>query len=87
MDKIIYERDFDNEDKDQGVETREAKKIEFTLPGDLTIYEFYIVCIRIAKSLGYSDSVVKEVFDEEVISKDEEFVRNKIKKLLINHKT
>lgn len=62
MDRIIYERDFDGELKQEGVGVREARKIEFEVSPDLNVSEFKLICIRMAKSLGYSDSNIKEVF-------------------------
>ena len=50
MDKFTLERDFDNELKNQGIKTREPKKIVFNVPKDLNIYEYRIMCIRMAQT-------------------------------------
>ena len=57
MDKLTFIRNFDGKDNDN--ETREINKIEFELPGDLDSDEFQVVCIRLAKSLGYTDINIK----------------------------
>ena len=39
---------------------REAKNIQFTIAEDLNIFEFKIVCRRLASAMGYhSDSITK----------------------------
>lgn len=68
MDKLTFERDFDDEIK---FDTREPSKIEFTLPGDLDIHEFRLICIRLAASLGYHHTSIKLAFgDNEKIDND-----------------
>jgi hypothetical protein len=54
MDKLIYKRGT----KD----TREFQKIEFDIHEDLNITEFKLVCIRLAKALGYSENNIVEIF-------------------------
>lgn len=62
MDKFTYERDFDNELKMQNMDTREPKKIVFNIPNDLNIYEYRLMCIRLAKAMGYSDDNTLDAF-------------------------
>lgn len=62
MDKFTMERDFDNELENQGEDTREAKKIVFNVPNDLNIYEFRIMCIRMAQAVGYVEENISVAF-------------------------
>ena len=54
MDKITYTR---------GTYSREAQKVEFEVPEDLSIQDFKRLCKRLASSLGYSYDSIDEVFD------------------------
>jgi hypothetical protein len=62
MDKFTLQRDFDNELKNEGIKTREPLKIEFNVPKDLNIYEFRIMCIRMAQAMGYVEENVEDAF-------------------------
>ena len=62
MDKFTLERDFDNELKNQGVKTREPKKIVFNVPKDLNIYEFRIMCIRMSQAMGFGEDNIFDAF-------------------------
>lgn len=42
---------------------REAKEIEFTISDDLDIYEFKIVCKRLASAMGYHSDSIQRAFD------------------------
>jgi len=54
MDKITYTR---------GTYSREAQKVEFEVPEDLSIQDFKRLCKRLAASLGYSYESIREEFD------------------------
>ena len=55
MAKLIYiDSDFDS--------NREAKKISFTISEDLDIYEFKIVCQRMASAMGYHQDSIQRAF-------------------------
>jgi hypothetical protein len=41
---------------------REAKKIELDVPDDMNIFEYKIMCVRLAACMGYTDSTIKKVF-------------------------
>ena len=56
-DKITYVRTTDS---------REAQKIEFDLPRDMTILEYKRICKRLALALGYSSNAVVENFGKDV---------------------
>jgi hypothetical protein len=62
MDKFTLERDFDNELINQGVKTREPKKIVFNVPKDLNIYEYRIMCIRMAQAMGFGSENILDAF-------------------------
>ena len=55
MAKLIYiSDDFDS--------NREAKKINLTISDDLDIYEFKIVCQRMASAMGYHYDSIQRAF-------------------------
>ena len=60
MDKITYTR---------GTYSREAQKVEFEVPEDLSIQDFKRLCKRLAASLGYSYESIDKVFDNKQSSK------------------
>ena len=51
---------------------REAKKINFTISDDLDIYEFKIVCQRLASAMGYHHESIHRAFgsNEKYIRKE-----------------
>ena len=53
MDKIIYTR---------GTYSKEAQKIEMDVRENLDIWDFKIICKRLACALGYSNKSVEEAF-------------------------
>jgi hypothetical protein len=46
--------------------SREAQKIEFDLPRDITILEYKRICKRLALALGYSNKAVDEHFGKDI---------------------
>ena len=62
MDKFTLERDFDKELENQGIKTREPKKIVFNVPKDLNIYEYRIMCIRMAQAMGFGEESIEDAF-------------------------
>jgi hypothetical protein len=93
MDKLIYNRDADTDNslynyihKDN---IRETNNIEFQLPSDLTINEFYLACKRLSSALGYSNDNVENTFDNEFDSKYTESIPliEKESKKIKNHDT
>lgn len=45
------------------VDSREASKIEFEVPNDLTIFEFKNMCIRMASAMGYHHNTILKAFE------------------------
>jgi len=43
---------------------REAKIIRFDVPDDMNIYEYKIMCVRLAHAMGYHNNSVKKVFGD-----------------------
>jgi len=41
---------------------REASEIEFTIPDDMTIQEYKIICKRLASAMGYQDTTIQRAF-------------------------
>lgn len=44
---------------------REATNISFDIPDDMNIYEFKIMCVRMASAMGYTDTTIKKAFGED----------------------
>ena len=60
MGKLI----FRYTDKEYIEVNREASEIELTVPDDMDINEFKVICVRLASSMGFSDkSIVKSFYD------------------------
>tara|TARA_R100000008_G_scaffold85430_1_gene75350 strand:+ start:1164 stop:1376 length:213 start_codon:yes stop_codon:yes gene_type:complete len=53
MDKIIYTR---------GTYSKEAQKIEMDVRENLDIWDFKLICKRLAGALGYSSKSIEEAF-------------------------
>ena len=50
---------------DEGSSTyREACNIELTVPNDMNVHEFKIVCARLAAAIGYTNGSIKSAFGE-----------------------
>jgi hypothetical protein len=58
MAKLIFNIDGDD------ISYREAINIEFVVPDDMNIYEFKIICVRMAAAMGYTDVSIKNAFGE-----------------------
>lgn len=46
-------------------EGKEVNQISFTIDDELDIYEFKTICVRLASSLGYTESSIKKAFGYE----------------------
>jgi len=44
---------------------REARNISFDVPDDMNIFEFKIMCVRMASALGYTDTTIKKAFGDD----------------------
>ena len=60
-------------------ECREASKIELTVPDDMDIHEFKVMCVRMASALGYHQGSIQSSFGD-LIWGDED--RDELKELL-----
>lgn len=69
MAKLIFNIDNDN--------FREASNIELTVPNDMDIFEYRIMCIRMASSMGYTESSIKRAFGEEELTQIQSELRFK----------
>ena len=63
MDKIIYTR---------GTYSKEAQKIEMDVRENLDIWDFKLICKRLACALGYSTKSVDEAFGSKPDSKEKD---------------
>lgn len=63
MGKLIFTNDTEY--------NREASNIEFTVPEDMDIFEYRIMCIRLAGAMGYGETSIKRAFGEEEIKYSE----------------
>ena len=65
---------------DKLVETnREAREIEFTVPDDMDIHEFKVMCVRMASAMGYHEKSINQAFGNLIFGDDNP---NTIKELL-----
>ena len=60
-------------------DNREAREIEFTVPDDMDISEFKVMCVRMALAMGYHEKSIKKSFGD-LIFGDEDV--NALKELL-----
>ena len=60
-------------------EIREAKEIELTVPDDMDIYEFKVMCVRMASALGYQEKSIQNAFGDLVFGNEDV---NTLKELL-----
>jgi hypothetical protein len=67
MAKLIFNIDNDN--------FREASNIELVVPDDMDIWEYKIMCIRLASAMGYTESTIKRAFGEEEYNHTEDELR------------
>jgi hypothetical protein len=51
---------------------REAKKITLEIPDDMNIFEFKIICVRLASAMGYTDVSIKKAFGTTEYETDED---------------
>jgi hypothetical protein len=56
MAKLIYDMEDSN--------CREASVISFDVPDDMDVFEFKIMCRRLAAALGYTDVSIVRAFGE-----------------------
>lgn len=82
MDKIIYERGNGNDD---GLfDVTEPTKITFDIPSGISIYDFKIICKRLASALGYNQESIGEAFGDESDDDKEIAIQAHIREIL-NH--
>jgi hypothetical protein len=43
---------------------REASNIELTVPDDMNIHEFKVICVRLASAMGYHSETIKKGFGD-----------------------
>jgi hypothetical protein len=67
MAKLIFNIDNDN--------FREASNIELIVPDDMDIWEYKIMCTRLASAMGYTESTIKRAFGEEQYNHTEDELR------------
>tara|TARA_B100001564_G_scaffold359297_1_gene380533 strand:- start:618 stop:875 length:258 start_codon:yes stop_codon:yes gene_type:complete len=57
--------------EDEGTsEIREAKEVKLSVPNDMNIDEFKVVCVRLAQSLGYQEKSIEKGFGDLVYGQD-----------------
>lgn len=49
---------------------REASEIELTVPDDMNIYEYKVMCVRLASALGYAEKTIQKGFGDLVYGDD-----------------
>ena len=60
-------------------DNREASEIELTVPDDMDIHEFKVMCVRLASSLGYQQHSIEKSFGDLVFGEEDV---NTLKELL-----
>ena len=60
-------------------EIREAKEIELTVPDDMDINEFKVMCVRMASAMGYQEKSIEKGFGDLVYGEEDV---NTLKELL-----
>jgi hypothetical protein len=60
-------------------EIREAKEIELTVPDDMDINEFKVMCVRMASAMGYQEKSIQKGFGDLVYGEEDV---NTLKELL-----
>ena len=60
-------------------DNREAREIELTVPDDMDIHEFKVMCVRMASAMGYHENSITKEFGDLVFG-DEDV--NTLKELL-----
>ena len=60
-------------------DNREAREIELTVPDDMDIHEFKVMCVRMASAMGYHENSITKAFGDLVFG-DEDV--NTLKELL-----
>ena len=60
-------------------EIREAKEIELTVPDDMDINEFKVMCVRMASAMGYQEKSIQKGFGDLVYGEEDV---NALKELL-----
>lgn len=58
---------------------REAREIEFTVPDDMDMNEFKVMCVRMASAMGYTDKSIQKAFGDLIYGEDD---ANTLKELL-----
>ena len=43
---------------------REASKIELTVPDDMNIQEYKVMCVRLASAMGYTEKTIQSGFGD-----------------------
>lgn len=59
--------------------SREATKIDFDIPADMTIQEYKTICIRMAHALGYHHNSISDTF--KIDANDQPNIENQLKLL------
>ena len=60
-------------------EMREAKEIELTVPDDMDINEFKVMCVRMASAMGYQEKSIQKGFGDLIYGEEDV---NTLKELL-----
>jgi len=75
MGKLI----FKYTDDDMIEFNREASQIELTVPDDMDINEYKVMCVRLASAMGYSENSINRGFGDLVFGDED---KNTLKDLL-----
>lgn len=66
MGKLIFR--YTSELKDS---CREASEIDLTVPDDMDIFEFKVMCIRMASAMGFQQGSIEKAFGDTLYGNDD----------------
>lgn len=82
MDKIIFERDILDDDKDLTNYNGEPIRIIFEMKSGLKIEYFKVLCKRLASAIGYSENSIERAFGDETLTFEEIEAQVKMRSLI-----
>ena len=80
MNKIIFER---GEENDDGLfDVIEPERITLDIPSGISIYDFKVICKRLASAIGYCEQSIEDAFGNETDTDEEMLVQAHLHEML-----
>lgn len=86
MDKLIFERDFTDDDGVFISYEGEPVKIVFEIKSGMKLDYFKVICKRLASAIGYTEDDIERVFGDETSTFEEMEAQVRIKSLIKDNK-